>query len=365
MIYAVAPEPAPWVHSLPLLAEALHVRVKLLAPWAPAGVLGRLPGLGRRQMKLSGVEVESVPFGLAADLLLGAATPRSVPAQMAARFARRRLLGRLAVARLPDDAECVIAPSLAARRLLAEARARGLQAVLVEDLPDLDGLHRDLERAAQAHPDAAFLRRFRAPHALLVRQAQERMLATRILVRSQYALDRIHAQTPGIHHAALWPFTGAVAAGRALLPPRPRFLLAGLATARGGAVEAVAALANVPGATLLVRTGEGTEPRHLLQLPHVQEATAPEREQLLGVTAVLAPSWVESHPPEVALACAQGVPVIATRRAAGPFRTSEVEPGDVLGLVHQLQAAAQGALGPPTPLSGPPWGEALGIRSGR
>lgn len=116
-----------------------------------------------------------------------------------------------------------------------------------------------------------------------------------------------------------------------------RVLLAGLAAARHGTNEALAAIDARPQLTLLIRAGAGLEPAHLLAHPRVAVCTEAERRHLQGVSAVIAPSWCEAYLDEVALAAARGIPVIATRRGAGfAALAAEIPPGDDRALGHAL-----------------------------
>lgn len=348
-VIVVAPEPAPWLGAL--LATLAGERVQLFAPWRVAGAAppwwpARVRAAWqRRQLALpAGVEAVGRPELLALDAGLRAWAGDRADRVLRARFTMRRAVDRAAAASLPADARRVIAPSLAARRAFARARAGahggGARCVLVEDLPGLRELHDDLDRAARAHPDCAFLRRFRADAAVVAHQDAERHLADEVLVRGAFAEARVAARG---HVVAPLPTAPLVAAPRA--PRRsgvPRVLLAGLAAARGGAVEAAAATAAARGAWhLLVQPGAGMEPADLLSRPHVARASDAAR-ALVDVDLVIAPAWCELYPREVALAAALGVPVIATPRAAGITTPAiEVAPGDAVGLgaaiAQQLQ----------------------------
>jgi hypothetical protein len=211
--------------------------------------------------------------------------------------------------------------------------------VLVEDLPDFRQLHEDLDRAASAHPDAPFLRRYRADRSQLTRQAAERVLADTIVVRSEFARQgRIGA---------------GIAAERVELAGRPTvvgprrhpdgvsdrstLLLAGLATARSGLFEALAVSDALPATTLVLRAGEGLEPPDALSRPHVRQGSPDELEHLTGIDVVLAPSWCEADLPQVRMAAALGIPVVATDRAAGTVDLrsagASVPPGDIAALI--------------------------------
>ena len=197
----------------------------------------------------------------------------------------------------------VITACLAARRTLAAARELGIASVLVLDVPLLRALHRDLDRAAAVWPERAFLRRFRAPSWAIARQEAERVLADLIVVRGAYAAQLCLAD--GIPEARLarLPVTPVDLA----LPPRRtgRIRLAGLAAARHGIDTALAA-ARRAGMTLVVRTGEGTEPADLSSLPGVATDDGP-------VDAIVCPAVCETYAPELAISA---IPVIASPMAA-------------------------------------------------
>jgi hypothetical protein len=266
---------------------------------------------------------------------------------MSSRTMQRKLADALASRWLPADAELVIAPSLAARRTFAVARQRGARTWLVEDLPWMRRLQDDLDRAAELHPSASFLRRYRAGRAVLVRQEEERALADRCLVRGVHAWqERVAAGVPEDRLGRLvegQPPRSADSNGHERGQPRPprartadrgraTVLLAGLATARSGVHEAVQAMAGRPDLALLVRLGEGAEP-DLLRRPNVAAMRGNPLRALEAVDLVLAPAWCETYPIEVLVAEAAGIPVIGTRRAAGfASLAAEVAPGDVAGL---------------------------------
>jgi len=233
----------------------------------------------------------------------------------------------------------VIAPSLAARSVFAAAPL-GCLKILVEDLPSFRQLHADLDLAALAHPDCRFLRRYRAPARLVARQEAERVLADALLVRGRFAAEQRSDTGKPVLPVPL----PRLELRRAPHAPgaRRRVLLAGLATARNGSMEALEAFGDWE---LLVRPGEGMEPPDLLSRPNVRAA----RPTLDGVDLVIAPTWCESHPEELRRAAAAGVPAIATHRAAGWLDLTEIPPGDAAA----LRAAAQRAL-PPEPPSDDP-----------
>src|SRR5690606_39884464 len=110
----------------------------------------------------TGVQTCALPiFG---ELALAAWIGRRTDRRLRAMFWRRAAVDRVAAAVLSRrrDLRAVIAPSGAAERTFAAAAAAGARRILLEDLPGLRQLHRDLDRAAAAHPQCRFLRRFRA-----------------------------------------------------------------------------------------------------------------------------------------------------------------------------------------------------------
>jgi hypothetical protein len=356
VIAIVAPEPAPWVRAVAEAALGLD-EVVLLAPWATGfepvprrgfGLLGaRLRAFRRRRVPVAACRrVTSVPGWSLVELGLAAWARGRTERRMARRLLLRAATDRLAARWLPPSTTLLIAPACGAQRAFAAAAHRGVARVLVEDLPAFRQLHVDLDRAAAVHPECAFLRRYRASRLHIVRRERERALADAILVRGRYAGslldgDEAHKALPLPAEPACLPEpAGSTERGDA--DRGPRLLLAGLAAARSGIGEALAALEALPGATLLVRAGEGLEPADLLSRPGVREATPMEREELRDVDLVLAPAWCESYPPEVALAAARGVPVVGTTRAAGfvdlERAGAAVPAGDVEALVAAIDA---------------------------
>ena len=249
----------------------------------------------------------------------------------------------------------MIAPSGAGQRCFAVAAERGARRILLEDLPGLRQLQDDLDRAAAAHPDCRFLRRYRAPLNVVARQEAEWALADQFLIRGHFAAAT--RRRAGIDAARLVPWLpptdGARAtdhagrgtddadratghAGCGAWRRRRRILLAGLAAARHGTAEALALLRARDSIELVVRAGEGFEPLELASHPRAilhPAGPAGERDLLRGVDLVIAPSWCEAYPPELARAARRGLPIIATGRAAGFLEPYAVEPGDGAGLV--------------------------------
>jgi hypothetical protein len=204
-----------------------------------------------------------------------------------------------------------------------------------------------------------YLRRYRASRAVIVRQEAERTMAGALVVRGLHAWrERERAghdparvlALPGAHVANADVANADVADGRPRVSAdsdgRKRVLLAGLAAARHGTMEALAAVAARPHLPVFVRPGEGMEPADLLTHPRVVVAGDAQR-RLEGVDLVLAPAWCETYLDEVAAAAARGIPVVATQRAAGwltPGPASEPAPGDsqALGMAIDRALAAPG-----------------------
>ena len=313
MIVVVAPEPAPWIDAMVELAS-IAGPVRVLAPW-------------------------TLPIRAALRIWSGGKTRR----RLAARLALRAAVDEVAARALPRETRVVVAPSLAARRTFARAARLDAVCALVEDLPWLRELHDDLDGAARVHSGCPFLRNYRAPAWAVVRQEAERVLARSIFVRGRWARERL--ARAGVARPIL-----DLPRPRPPPPPRRspraagslRVLLAGLATARNGTIEALEAIRAVPGAVLFVHVGdgEGLHPPDLLRRAGVAPASHRQRTALAGIDVVLAPSWCESYPHEVLVAEAAGVPVIATRRAAGPVDLSatgvEVPPGDPAAIQRAL-----------------------------
>lgn len=318
MSFIVAPEPgAAW------LAQFRGVP---FAPWALGPLPRWLPGFFTRRQLAGARALPGWPLAEAAlRLWTRAQTERTLFGRFMLRAAVDWLAARYILRERPSE---VVAPSCAARRSFAAARAIGARTVLVEDLADLRGLHEDLDHAARAHPECRFLRNYRAPAKILARQETERLLADELFVRGRHAWSaRVRmgfpaAQLRRIEPRAFQPLTRSRG--------RNQLLLAGLAAARHGTVEALAALAARPDATLFVHGGPGTEPDGLLQHPRVRRHTNEP------VSCVLAIAWCESYPSDVPAAAAAGIPIIATQRAAGFTETIEVPPGDALAVARAL-----------------------------
>lgn len=315
MNLVVCPEPSDWL--APLL-ETLDGPTRVFAPWAVPHALGRLsPGLARRTLP-AGVQTVSIPGFALVEGLERLWTRGKAARAIPTRLLRRRTVGAAAAGLITASTRCVVAPSLAALRLFARARSRGIERRLVFDLPHLRQLHRDLDAAAAHHTPSRFLRNYRAQPASVARQEAERVLASRVLVRGDYVWAAL--QRDGSTLQQLMPLPMAVLPqrpSRKAPPAGPRVLLAGLATARAGVHEALDAVARLPNATLLVRVGEGCEPDDLLQRRGVEAIGRPQQRALEQVDLVLAPTLCEAYPAELQIAESQGIPVVCTERAAG------------------------------------------------
>ena len=288
--------------------------VERWSPLAAPAWLGRAPGpIGRFARRRAGQG--GAPVLLAADAALRLwardRTDRRYRAELALRAAIDRWAAREVRRRRP---RVVVAPALAARRTFAAAREVGATTVLALDWPLLRALHHDLDRAAAVWPARRFLRRFRAPSWAIAAQDAERVLADRILVRGAYARAICTADGFG---GRLGDLPASQSPPSPPSPPSPqppaaprtgRVRLAGLAAARHGVDTALAATRAL-GLTLVVRTGEGTEPGDLAQLPGVAVDAGP-------VDAVICPAVCETYAEEIRAAAASGLPVVASPGAS-------------------------------------------------
>lgn len=391
-IAIVAPEPVFWLEAV-VDAVAQIAPVTLLCPWrlpnfvanfvanfvtnsmatSATGMARVMPaslaGFVARRSVPETAEYVGLPGWTFGEGLLRAWVRGRTDRDMTARFAVRRAVDIWAarwLRRIRRRPRAILAPSLAARTTLATANQLGVAGFLLEDMPDIRGLHRDLDRALARHPECSFLARYRAPGSLLARQEVERVLADGVAVRGYHA--RRQRQAAGMPGRAVSDLPRA----RQQIPARStsgpgggpiRVLLAGLAAARHGTVEALAAIAARPDIELVVRPGEGLEPRDLLTRPQVRPATAEELATLRGIHAVIAPALCESYPRALEMARERGLPTVATRRAAGfSTPTRIVAPGDIDDLRQALDdITAESRQGPgtswrPAPLSAVPDG---------
>ena len=321
-IALVTATPGPGLAALEAAGRALGA-LEIWSPLATPSWLARIPGpLGVYAGRRLRAHDLAAPHVLAVDAALRAWARDRTDRRYRASFALRAVIDRWAAAEIRRRRpRLVIAPCLAARRTFAAARAVDAATVLVMDVPLLRALHRDLDRAAAVRPERAFLRRFRAPSSAIARQEAERVLADLIVVRGPYAHALCLADgIPASRLAIMPPPTSLLRA-----PPQRtgRVRLAGLAAARHGVDTALAATRRL-GLTLVVRTGEGTEPVDLAQLPGVASDDGP-------VDAIVCPAICETYAPELA---ATELPVIASPMAS--LDGSGPDPYDVAAVAAAL-----------------------------
>ncbi len=299
--------------------------------WSPISVpsaLARVPGPIGRFANRRRVDADVRGPLLIADAALRAwardRTDRTYLGEFALRVAIDAWAAREVAKRKPST---VIASSLAARSTFAAARAIGATCVLVIDIPLLRALHRDLDRAVERWPTREFLRNYRAPAWAIARQEAERVMADLILVRGPYAKSLCIADGVPANRVAVLPSTGPTIAA----PARPvgRIRLAGLAAARHGIDTALAAAQRL-GVTLVVRSGEGTEPADLASRAGVADV-AHDREP---VDAIICPAVCETYAPELR---ATGIPVIASPMASRDGRGPD--PFDADALARAIEVA--------------------------
>lgn len=285
MRLVIAPEPAPWLD--PLLESMPGGELVVIAPWRQAPLGWRVArGLARR-----------------AAVLVGSG------AELALTLELRRALDALVSTRALRELTHVFAPSLSALRVFA--KARHAERVLLCDLPLLRHLHADLDAAAEAVPDAPFLTNYRAAPSLVVRQEEELVLATRVLVTSRLARQRLRKRGVASERLGVLPMP---ARSRRLQheATSPNVLLAGTTASRFGLEVALAAVEHLPNVVLWARRGPGSSEARL----HHPQLRLIEGEPP-AVRAVIAPAWVESFTAETEAAAAADLPLIATDRALG------------------------------------------------
>jgi hypothetical protein len=309
----VLPEPSAWLSRAADDYDYDGADVVVFAPWAVSErFVARLPARLRARFGHRALaNARAVPGWSVLDAALRGWAGSAAHRLIQARLARRRAVDYLAarwIRTLGSAVDAVIAPTLGSHRAFAAAPISARR-ILVEDVPLLRELHRDLDRAAAVHPTCAFLRRFRAPDAAIVRQETELALADEVYVRSRYGADLHRAR--GRASTSLRPLRLTGTARVAAIAERPVVQLAGLAAARTGAVEALALLEALPDIALMARTGDGTEPAALIHHARRIEPGSATPD------VVIAPAWCESVAPEVEAAAAAGIDVIATRAGAG------------------------------------------------
>lgn len=310
MRLVIAPEPAAWVE--PLLESLPRGETIVMAPWRQSPRAWRVArGLSRRT---------AAALGGGADLALS--------------LELRRAFDAIVSAKTFGHVTHVFAPSLSALRVFA--KARHAERVLLLDLPLLRHLHADLDAAALAVPSAPFLQNYRAKASFVVRQEEELVLASRVLVTSRLARQRLRKRGVASERLGVLPLP---ARPRRLVhePTSPHVLLAGTTASRFGLEIALAAIEQVPGVVLCARRGPGSC-ESMLRHPRLRlfEHEPP------AVRAVITPAWVESFAAETGAAAAAGIPVIATDRALGWLEQQRnvtvVGCGDVEGLRDAIAA---------------------------
>jgi hypothetical protein len=268
-----------WMRAVPIPALRRRARIAARSSLSLA-MLEAAVALAVRSLGPSGRAARSI----AADLWL------------------RGRLDRWAAARLTDElgVGVVVAPTLAARATFAAAHRLGLCTVLALDLPLLEDLHADLDRAAAAEPESAFLRNFRAGAQYVARQEAELRLADVIVVRGPAALARLANR--GLAATTITPALGP---GQRLgHDARGPLLLAGAGAARAGMIRAIA-IARREGCALVARCGAAAEAH--LEDPSVRWVSSTEG---LHVRGVVSTSVCEAYPWECLAAEAAGIPVI-------------------------------------------------------
>ncbi len=302
-VVAVTPTPAP----TPGLLSAAG-RYGDLEHWTPLGAPAwarGLPGpLGRYAGRRHCGDRASAAL-LAVDAAFrawaGAHTDRRYTAELALRLAIDAWTAQLVRRRRPS---VVVASTLAARHTFAVARELGARCVLVLDLPLLRALHRDLDHAARVWPDRAFLRRYRAPSWAIARQESERVLADHVIVRGAYARQLCVDDGVPEHRIEVLPARATATCSKPAVATG-RVRLAGIAAARHG-IDTALAVTRALDLTLVVRTGEGTEPADLAAQPMVATDDGP-------VDAVICPAVCETYAPELDVST---LPVIASPMAS-------------------------------------------------
>lgn len=327
MKLVVIPDQARWVE--PLLAT-LGAEDLVVAPWAVnSGPRWLRERFAHRHLPTA-AQVVSLPGWPVVERVV-----HSVSGRLLRRVAIDGLVAwwlRSARARVTQ----LVAPSLSARASFAVARGRRVECTLLDDLPSFRQLHECLDTAARALADAPFLANYRAPRAYLLRQEQEWALATHAQSASKAGatrVSRVHSWAPG----AVRPLPLRLNSRTLTLDPRsPKVLLAGTSASRYGLEVLLRAVG--PRSQVLVRKSEGSS---ALGLSDPRLRFTDDREPVC-VRAVVAPAWVECQPVEVDAAVSSGVPVVATRFAAG-WHTQGitfVEPGRVEQLRRALDAMA-------------------------
>lgn len=343
----VAPEPTSWLRPVVDTLQAVGI-VRVFAPWAlpsAAARLGTSVGFVRRRdaRRLPGARWTG--WFTAAELAARAHARGKAARTFANRVRMRRLVDALASFDLGRDAapRLVVAPSFAARRTFAAARRGGATCLLIEDMPDFDGLVDGLDGLAREHPQAHFLRNHRPRANDHARQRAERWQADAVAVRGRAAWHRLGGSK-----------------NRVVLPrvPDPREVrrghevgFAGPALARAGSTHLPALLDALPERTIRVRPGPCSEPASLANHPRVRVDPSLDG---VGVVASLGP--LESHPDAVTQALDAGIPVVGTLASTGlldPSTVGVVDPSDVRSTADAIEAALSGDGAVPRPWTAP------------
>ena len=336
---ALLPEPSAWLERA--IEKYTDSDVSILAPWALPNWAARIAPSPLKRFTVS----RTASFGrgamgfpaleLAARAYSRGRRDRIFQSQFALRQASSVWASRT---KGLNQAHRIIAPCLSARRLFANNG--DAENVLLVDLPLFRTMHEDLDRAARANPSCEFLRRYRAPSWAIVEQESEIAMADRIVVRGRFAQQELIKLGVAPERITVVETSYApIQPCRIRVPGELRVLLPGLAAARHGTAQLLGALQSRPWLRVALRPGEGSEPASLLRHPQVSIANA---KTLAGVDAVIAPSLCEAYFPEVRVAAASGIPVIATMRGAGAVAHEELTielPSDVeRGLACALDA---------------------------
>lgn len=311
----------------------------LLRPWRlPAASLRfapqRLRRFVRQRCQAEGHGIFGFPaVELAARAWAGTKTDRTLHA----RFVFRRVLGEWAARQSSlASADSIVAPSCAARAVFAAAPKA--KKILLLDMPGLRTLHEDLDLAAALNASSAYLHRYRAPDWVLVNQEVEWQLADEIHVRGRFVRDLLMARGVPAQKIHFLSERSELPVGRKTRAEGApvRVLLAGLASARYGTHELLSALQDRPWLEIFARSGEGCEPAAFVSHPRVFAAT---KESIAEVDAVIVPSFCETYLPELRLAKASGIPVIATVRGSAHMPASELFAELTPTLEHSLPLA--------------------------
>lgn len=345
--FVVAPEPTSWLHPV---VEALQTvgTVRVFAPWVlpqAAVRLGTSVGFVRRRGARCLPGARPTGWFTAAELAARAHARGKAARTFANRVRMRRLVDAVASFEISRDEApgLVVAPSFTARRTFAAAHRGGGTCLLVEDMPDFDGLVDGLDGLAREHPQAHFLRNHRPRAKDHARQRAERWQADAVAVRGRAAWHRLGGSK-----------------NRVVLPrvPSPRELrrgpdvaFAGPALARAGSVHLPALLDALPRRTIRVRPGPCSEPASLASHPRVRIDPSLDG---VGVVASLGP--LESHPDAVAQALDAGIPVVGTLASTGvldPNSVGVVDPSDTRSTADAIEAALTGDGVVPRPWTAP------------